>query len=170
MGILTAEGLQETRQEERERSPSNRYENDRESIWTIPTKLKRWYFALFSVQVVAATGWIIWTGIDDETVRGPSEILLHLWQYLAPAAIASATFALVIVDTVNGIMVLSTWLEEVLEKRKQRQIRDAAVTAREDERQRWLGWNRRREEAAAAGKEFDEPPPSANGEVDDPQP
>ena len=162
---------------EQEERPSHRVENDRESIWTIPTRLKRWYFALFSIQAVAATAWIIRTAIVDERVSGASEVLLFLWQYLAPAAVASATFALVIVDAANGNMVLSTWLQETLEKRRQREqerhrreVQAAAQAAadkasdeaRETERQKWLEWNQRRVEAEAAGEDFNEPPPGTS--------
>ena len=52
-------------------------------------------------------------------------------------------------------MVLSTWLEDELKKRRQRQL-DAAV---EKERSRWQAWNNRREAAESAGQEFTEPPP-----------
>ena len=129
--------------------------DDRESIWTIPARLKRWYFALFSIQVVIATVVLVRAALAGENTRGVEAALIYLWQYMAPAAVASAAFTLVIVDGINGLMVLSTWLEETLEKRRRRQIR-AAV---ENERQRWLDWNRRREAAAAAGEEFTEPPP-----------
>lgn len=148
----------ETRAEQRE--------EERESIWTIPAELKRWYFALFSIQVVIAAVWLIRTAIADGSRNGVPDILTFLWLNMAPAAVSSATFALVIVDTVNGVMVLSTWLEETIEKRKQRQIKSAADKARADgiteERQRWQEWNRRREAAAAAGEEFNEPPPGAD--------
>ena len=33
----------------------------------------------------------------------------------------------------------------------------------EEERKSWVEWNKRREEAAARGEDFNEPPPSANG-------
>ena len=170
--------------EEQEERPPVGVEDDRESIWTIPTRLKRWYFVLFSVQVIVATGWIVWIGIEDTSVNGASETLLHLWQHLAPAAIASATFALVIVDTANGIMVLSTWLEEVLERRRERdrerrriEIKAAAQAAAESARveaaaevqKKWLEWNRRREAAASSGEEFNEPPPGVTPETQDPQ-
>ena len=65
-------------------------------------------------------------------------------------------------------MVLSTWLEDELKKRRQRQIKvavekavgKAAEKCRTEERQRWVDWNQRREAAAAAGEEFNEPPPA----------
>jgi len=156
-----------------ENQPRIEGEDDRESIWTIPAKLKRWYFALFSIQVVIAAIWLVRMGIVDEGRNGIPDILFYLWQYMAPAAVSSATFALVIVDTANGIMVLSTWLEDELKKRRERQLKAAVKAAveegRAEERQRWEQWNRRREAAAAAGEEFSEPPPSVDSENEDPQ-
>ncbi len=148
-------------------------EEERESIWTIPAKLKRWYFAFFSIQIAIATAWLVRMAIVDESRNGVPDILFYLWQYMAPAAVSSATFALVIVDTANGIMVLSTWLEDELKKRRQRQIKSAADKARADgiteERQRWLDWNQRREAAVAAGEDFNELPPGVDQESEDRQ-
>lgn len=164
-------------QEEQKDQPENKVDDDRESIWTIPAKLKRWYFALFSIQVVIAAIWLVRMGIVDEGRNGIPDILFYVWQYMAPAAVSSATFALVIVDTAKGIMVLSTWLEDELKKRRERQIKAAVDTAVEaavkealaEERQRWEQWNRRREAAEAVGEEFNEPPPGVNQESEDPQ-
>ena len=38
---------------------------------------------------------------------------------------------------------------------------------REEERQQWLAWNRRREEALRAGREFTEPPPAGPDEAEE---
>ena len=70
-------------------------------------------------------------------------------------------------------MVIASWLEETLEKRRQRQIRAAADKARTEGeqavQQRWVDWNRRREAAMSAGEDFNEPPPGVNQEFEDPQ-
>ena len=134
-------------------------EEERESIWTIPAKYKGWYFGLFSLQIVIATIWLIRTAIVDETLNSVPGVLLFIWQSMAPIAISSATFALVVIDTWKTTMVFGTWLEETLEKRRQRQITAAEARGRAIERETWRDWNRRREAAAAAGEEFNEPPP-----------
>ena len=174
-----AESSAEQREAEQENQPVAEGEGERESIWTIPAKLKRWYFALFSIQVVIAAVWLVRTAIVDESRNGIPDIFTYLWLNMAPAAVSSATFALVIVDTAYGIMVLSTWLEDELKKRRQRQIQAAVETAvekavektrneqREAVRQfrgKLRDWNQRREAAVAAGEEFHEPPP----DIDDP--
>ena len=82
-------------------------------------------------------------------------------------------YALVIIDTANGIMVLSTWLEDELKKRRQRQIKaavkaaveEASAEARAEERQRWVEWNSRREATEADGEDFNEPPPGVGQET-----
>ena len=74
-------------------------------------------------------------------------------------------------------MVLSTWLEEVLEKRKQQQIKAASDKAASEARaeataevqKRWEAWNRRREAAAIAGDKFNELPPGAKPDGEDRQ-
>ncbi len=144
-------------------------EEDRESIWSIPAKYKGWYFGLFSLQVVIAAIWLIRTAIVDDSLNSVPGVLLFIWQGIAPMAISSAAFALVIIDTWKTTMVFGTWLEETLEKRKQRQIMAAANKARTQERQQWVDWNRRREAAAAAGEEFNEPPPGTDQETEDNQ-
>ena len=173
------DGLEENRNEqpEAEQEVQPKVEDERESIWTIPARLKRWYFALFSIQVVVAAVWLVRTAIVDGSRNGVPEILTYLWLNMAPAAVSSATFALVVVDTAKGIMVLSTWLEDELKKRRQRQIKSAVEKAvgkaveeaRTKERQRWVDWNRRREAAAAASEDFNEPPPGIDQEIEDPQ-
>lgn len=169
------EGSAEQREAEQENQPVAAGEGERESIWTIPAKLKRWYFALFSIQVVIAAVWLVRTAIVDESRNGIPDIFTYLWLNMAPTAVSSATFALVIVDTVNGIMVLSTWLEDELKKRSERRLKAAEERAlargikrgRAELQREWESWNRRREAAAAKGEEFTEPPPSVEEDMVD---
>ncbi len=138
-------------------------EEERESIWTIPANYKGWYFGLLSAQIIIATIWLVRAAIVDDTRNGIPEILLFIWQSMAPIAISSAAFALVIIDVWKTTMVFGTWLEETLEKRRRRQVKAAEVKGRtegfEEASRRWQEWNRRREAAVAAGEEFSEPPP-----------
>lgn len=146
---------------------------DRESIWSIPAKYKRWYFGLFTAQVIIAAVWMIRTAIADDTLPGIPEKILFVWQGMAPMAISSAAFSLVLIDTWATSMVIASWLEETLEKRRQRQIRAAEDRARNEGgkavQQKWEEWNQRREAAAAAGEDFDESPPGVMPETEDSQ-
>ena len=46
------------------------------------------------------------------------------------------------------------------ERYAKRRFQEGREEGREVERNEWMSWLKRREEALAAGKEFDEPPPS----------
>ena len=142
---------------------------ERESIWSIPTKYKRWYFGIFSIQVIIATVWMIREAIGDQALSGVPEKIAFVWQGLAPMAITSAAFSLIIIETWAASMVIASWLEETLEKRKQRQIKAAVDKAREEVQQSWLEWNQRREAADAAGEEFTEPTPGTTPDSEETQ-
>ncbi len=149
----------------------------RESIWSILSKYKRWYFGLFTGQIVVAAIWLTQRAIADESLPGASDKILSVWQNMAPVAISSAAIALALTDIWGTAMVIASWLEDELKKRRQRQQRQiraaleeavekAVEETREEEREtarqfrnRLLDWSQRRETAAAAGEEFDEPPP-----------
>ena len=170
--------------------PETRQNPDRESIWSIPASLKKLYFGLFTAQIIIATIWLAQAAIADQTLQGPQAKILYLWQNLAPTAISSATLSLILTDAWKTTMVLGTWLEDELKKRRQRQINAAEAKGRSEgraegraeerdkaraeaetlaeeldkalaESQKWQTWNRNREAAQAAGQEFNDPPPSS---------
>ena len=169
-GLQSPEGEErrEPREEERENQPKGKGEDERESIWSIPAKYKGWYFSLFSIQFIIAAVWLIWVSVTDDTLPSIPKKVLFVWQGMAPMAITSAASSLVIVEAWRMTMVIASWLEETLEKRRQQQIRRAADNARAEERQRWLEWNRRREAAEADDEEFTEPPPGAESSEGEP--
>ena len=151
-------------------------EEERESIWSIPARYKGWYFSLFSVQFIIAAVWLIWVSVADDALPSIPKKVFFVWQGMAPMAISSAALSLVIVEGWRITMVIASWLEETLEKRRQRQIKaavdkaraeghaEARAEGRAEEREQWQEWNRRREAAAAAGEEFHEPPPGSKAE------
>ena len=171
---------QEEEPERTEEGPESRADDVRESIWSIRVKHKRLYFRLFTLQIVIAAVWLIRKAVLDESLNGIPDKILSIWQEFAPVGIASAAIALAITDIWGTITVFADWLEDELKKRRQRQIKaavDKAVKAavevaraeaRADERQRWEGWNYRREAAVAAGVDFNEPPPGIDQDTDGP--
>ena len=110
--------------------PETRQNPDRESIWSIPASLKKLYFGLFTAQIIIATIWLAQTAINDQTLQGTQAKILYLWQNLAPTAISSATLSLILTDAWKTTMVLGTWLEDELKKRRQRQINAAEARGR----------------------------------------
>ena len=157
----------ENRRGDDESPEERRGDDDRESIWSIPARLKRLYFSLFSAQIIVALIRLVLDALADESLDGTQAKILFVWQNMAPAVITSAAFALVLTDGWNSIMVLSTWLEDELKKFNQRRV-DSAVKkavkrareeARAEENRLWWEWLDRREAAEAAGEKFTETPP-----------
>ena len=162
----------ENRRGDDESQEDRRGDDDRESIWSIPARLKRLYFGLFAAQVIVALVWLILDALADETLVGFQAKILYVWQNMAPAAITSATFALVLTDAWGLMsMVFTAWLEDELKKRRQRQINAAVKKATEkareegraevwaEVRRQWHEWDDRRKAAEAAGEKFTEMPP-----------
>ena len=58
-------------------------------------------------------------------------------------------------------MIVGTYLEEMLKKRRARQMDEAKEQGRAELSAEVREWNARRLEAAAKGEPFDEPPPGA---------
>lgn len=120
--------------------------NRRISIPNIPTAAVRWYLVVFNILTLylAVTNTLF--AVARENAVGWQAI-----QYIATgellkaggvALIASPTIAEAIRMVLAGI-----WQERRLRK------------AREEVHRLWAEWNQRREEAAAKGEAFTEPPP-----------
>lgn len=167
------EERREPREEERENQPKGKGEDERESIWSIPARYKGWYFSLFSFQFIIAAVWLIWDSVTGDALPSTPKKVLFVWQGMAPMAITSAASSLVIVEAWRMTMVIASWLEETLEKRRQRQIKAAEergfARGRAELQKDWQDWNRRREAAAAVGEDFNEPPPGVDQETEDTQ-
>ena len=103
--------------------------------------------------------------INKQSLPSVPEKIAFLWQGIAPMAVTAAAFSLVIIEAWAAIMVIASWLEEVLERRRERdreRHRKELEAAVDNERRQWMEWNRRREAAAVAGEDFNEPPPGAS--------
>ena len=120
---------------------------DRISVWSVTSRTALAYYALFTGQIIVGIIFIVAEAWQPSTsIRA---ILLLIWERTGALALASAVFAIIVVEAGGWIMVLTSRIREALRRE-----------GRKEERARWEGWNRRREEAQAQGKPFNEPPPS----------
>ena len=80
---------------------------------------------------------------------------------------ASATISILAAEMGKNAMIVGTYLEEMLKRRRARQLAEAeergATKARAELSARMREWNERRLAAASKGEPFDEPPPGLNG-------
>jgi predicted HicB family RNase H-like nuclease len=102
------------------------------------------YIVIFLVQFLLLAGFRVY----HELISNPTDALttfLDVIDGLAPV-IVFVTASTVLIQE-GGEMLAERYLRRRFEKGK------------EEERKRWMEWNKRRLEAEAEGKPFDEPPP-----------
>ena len=78
------------------------------------------------------------------------------------ATSAGAAYALTEIGR-NSVVIaksLEKWLEDRRKRRLEAATKEGRQKGRVEERQMWLEWLARREEAEARGKTFNEPPPN----------
>ena len=121
----------------------------RESIWSIPRHLRRWYAGVFILQYFSFLGLTIWEKVQQQQLGADlAEMVLTANRGMGPHIPNIVASAYVIVE---GIM-LAEWLREWDQRRVEK--------AREERDRIWEAWYERQQAAFREGKPFDEPPPS----------
>ena len=152
---------------------------DRQSIWSVASGWLPAYFALFD-----ALGWL---GTAFVIIRNAFWIphpTVHdmIWAIIVGIVVvgaASATISILIVELGKNAMIVGTYLEEMIKKRRARQmaeavergraegiakgVKDGRVEERAEISARIREWNNRRLAAESKGEPFDEPPPGLDG-------
>ena len=131
----------------------------RVSIWSVPERWRKLFFAIFSLQSAALVGLAIWYEVFVITGDSWPQTIFAIGTDTAPGIAVIAAESIIVVDVA---MILTLLYEDYRRKRIERAL------ARLQEK--WEGWNQRRQEAEAAGQPFDEPPPSLtrNGQSESP--
>ena len=170
---------------------TNREPFERQSIWSVASGWLPIYFALFD-----ALGTIGVIYVIGYNVFGRSHPTVHdmVWTIVTNIVIvgaASATISILAVEMGKNVMITGTYLEQMLNRRRARQLAEAEEQGEErgekrgEKRGLELGlkqgleqgaikgraglsaevreWNERRLAAQAEGEPFDEPPPGLNG-------
>ncbi len=126
----------------------------RTAIWSVPEDWASLYLFLFSIQLVALIGLVVWYEIAQVSGDTWPESILSITRGVGASVIAIAGESLV---RTEAIVLIS---ERYLKKRYNAGIEKGREEGQETTQREWEAWNRRREVAAAAGEEFTEPPPS----------
>ena len=147
--------------ESQDNQPSYQAEGERESIWSIARRLRNWYAWIFSVEYLIFLGLTIWDEVHYQTGDNALQTVLAVRRGMTANILDIAASAYVALE---GVM-LAQWLKE-RDQRKEREAIEKAERAVEqvaEERQRWLAWYERMQEAQRAGQPFTEPPPASPG-------
>ena len=147
----------------------------RESIWTIAAGWANVYFSVFSTLNIMNTARVIWHETTQSSHAGLSPLTDAILDGVGRGLPGNVGLTIAITDIGRVTMVLGGLLEQWINNRRERQMREAvdeavAETARETARETatevdglWRAWNERRLDALAKGEPFDEPPPDIAG-------
>ena len=124
---------------------------ERQSIWSIPGHLGRWYGGIFAGQYLFFLGLTIWDELVYQTGDNSVQTVLAVQRGMTGNILNIAASTYVILE---GVM-LAHWLKE----RDQRKEREAVERAERVQRQ-WQSWYERMQTAQWLGLPFDEPPPT----------
>ena len=149
---------------------------ERESIWSVPTRLYGWYLGVFAVFTVLSTGYVGWEEFHNPANEGFYETFLAVGHAASPFVILPAGFSIITVEVMAMIadrLFRRRYFREGLEKGREEGRTEGRMEGRtegrtegrEEERQRWLEWDRRRREAEEHGEEFNEPPPGGSADI-----
>jgi len=149
----------------------NAREPDRQSIWSVASGWLPAYFALFNALGLLGVGFVIIRNVLWVSHPTVHDMIWAIITGIVMVGAASATSSILAVETGKNVMIVGTYLEEMLKKRRARQLaevraegvdegRAEGVTkGRSDLASEIREWNARRLAAESKGEPFGEPPP-----------
>ena len=121
----------------------------------MPEDWQRLYFFLFSIQFLVVSTLVAWHKASSKGADSWPDTLIDIGQTVSSLSIGIAAVSYVATEVV---VVLSEWYREW---RYNKGVADGIAKKQKE----WEDWNRRREQAAAEGREFTEPPPKPESPV-----
>ena len=141
---------------------------ERESIWSVPRRLRAWYAGIFVTEYLLFLALTIWDEVVYQTGDNVVQTILAVQRGMSQNLLQIAGSAYVILE----VYMLAEWLRERDQRREQAAVERAerAEQAEAEARQReeaarrelnhkWRAWYWRQRAAFQDGRPFDEPPP-----------
>ena len=141
----------------------NAPESGRQSIWSVASGWLPAYFALFDALGLTGTAFVIVRNVLWVAHPSIDDMIWAIIVGIVVVGAASATISILIVETGKNAMIVGTYLEEMIKKRRARQMAEAVERGVAQNDAKWRAWNDRRLAAEAKGEPFDEPPPGLDG-------
>ena len=157
----------------------NARDPERQSIWSVASGWLPAYFALFNALGLLGVGFVVVRNVLWVSHPTVHDMIWAIITGIVVVGAASATASILAVETGKNIMIVGTYLEEMLKKRRARQLAEAVergvtkgraegvekgraegvTKGRSDLAAEIREWNARRLAAQSKGEPFDEPPP-----------
>ena len=141
----------------------NARDPERQSIWSVASGWLPAYFALFNALGLLGVGVVIVCNVLWVSHPTVHDMIWAIITGIVVVGAASATASILAVETGKNIMIVGTYLEEMLKKRRARQLAEVRAEGVDEGRADLAAeireWNARRLAAQSKGEPFDEPPP-----------
>ncbi len=147
-------------------------DSERESVWSVGRKWLPWCLGTIFALTIGWTAFIAWVEVKSGKHDTISQTAIAVVKGSSPAAPLIVIYTLFIITALDtggsGIMVTYRFLERKILKPQAEKLRaegreqgweQGQRKGRDEERQVWTDWNRRRVEAEERGEPFNEPPP-----------
>ncbi len=146
---------------------TNREPSERQSIWSVASGWLPMYFALFDLLGTIGVLYVIGYNVFGRSHASVHDMVWTIVTNIVIVGAASATISILAVETGKNVMITGTYLEQMLNRRRARQLAEAEERG-ETKGCAALGvqlreWNERRLAAESKGEPFDEPPPGLDG-------
>ena len=134
---------------------------ERESIWSVPRRLRAWYAGIFVTEYLLFLALTIWDEVVYQTGDNAVQTILAVQRGMSQNLLQIAGSAYVILE----VYMLAEWLRERDQRKEREAVERAEAEARQAEaalRERdhqWRAWYWRQRAAFQDGRPFDEPPP-----------
>ena len=138
---------------------------ERESIWSVPRRLRAWYAGIFVTEYLLFLALTIWDEVVYQTGDNAVQTILAAQRGMSQNLLQIAGSAYVILE----VYMLAEWLRERDQRREQAAVeraeraeaeaRQREEAARRELNHQWRAWYWRQRAAFQAGRPFDEPPP-----------
>ena len=150
---------------------TNREPSERQSIWSVASGWLPMYFALFDLLGTIGVLYVIGYNVFGRSHASVHDMVWTIVTNIVIVGAASATISILAVETGKNVMITGTYLEQMLNRRRARQLAEAeerglergAIKERAALGVQLREWNERRLAAESKGEPFDEPPPGLNG-------
>ena len=154
----------------------------RESIWSVAREWTKVYFAVFTPLNIMNIARVVWFHATQAQHADWSPMMDAILEDIGRGALGIAGVAIAITDMGRSITMVSIFLEDWVNRRRERQaaererqraeavaegraegrvegVEEGEAKGRVETDTLWRAWNGRRLDAIAKGEPFDEPPP-----------
>ena len=143
----------------------------RVSIWSVTADLLPVYLILFDILGTIGVVYVVWYNIWELTTDSVHATIWGIITGVVTVGIASAIITILILEIRKNAMIMGTYFERKIKRRRELELAEAREEARQEGRAEErkgniaelnaliADWVKRRDEAREKGEPFDEPPP-----------